>query len=95
MNKSELIEAIASKTSLATSKSEEIMDLFFGSIAKTLNDGGRVEIRGFGAFSVREYGSYIGRNPKTAEKIVVDEKRLPVWGTGLELKRRVDQQTSA
>lgn len=95
MNKSELIEAIASKTSLATSKSEEIMDLFFGSIAKTLNDGGRVEIRGFGAFSVREYGSYIGRNPKTAEKIVVDEKRLPVWRTGLELKRRVDEESHA
>jgi len=90
MNKSELIENIASKANMTISKAEELMDLFFGSISKTLNEGGRVEIRGFGAFSVKEYGSYVGRNPKTAEKIVVNEKRLPVWRTGLELKKRVD-----
>ena len=90
MNKSELIENLASKANITISKAEELTDLFFSSVAKTLNEGKRVEIRGFGAFSIKDYASYWGRNPKTGERIVVKEKRLPVWRTGLELKKRVD-----
>lgn len=91
MNKSELIENLASKANITMSKSEELTDLFFDTVVKTLNQGERVEIRGFGAFSMKTYESYFGRNPKTGEKIVVKEKRLPVWRTGLELKKRVDE----
>ena len=94
MNKSELIGAISEKANLATSKSGEVMDLFFESIASTLTGGGRVEIRGFGAFSVKAYPGYLGRNPKTAEQIVVRQKRLPVWRTGLDLKKRVNSTPS-
>ena len=46
--------------------------------------------RGFGAFTVREYKAYEGRNPKTGEKITVPPKKLPFWKTGQELKQRVD-----
>jgi len=90
MVKSELIEALAERTDITLSKAEEVVELFFNAITDTLCTGDRVEIRGFGAFTVREYKAYEGRNPKTGEKIVVPPKRLPFWKTGMELKQRVD-----
>ncbi len=90
MVKSELIESLAERADITLAKAEEVVDLFFNSITDTLSRGGRVEIRGFGAFTVREYKSYTGRNPKSGEKIVVPPKKLPFWKTGQELKQRVD-----
>ncbi len=90
MVKSELIENLAERADITLAKAEEIVDLFFDTIIDTLVKGDRVEIRGFGAFTVREYESYEGRNPKTGEKIIVPPKRLPFWKTGMELKQRVD-----
>lgn len=90
MVKSELIENLAERADITLAKAEEIIDLFFGSVTDSLCKGGRVEIRGFGAFTVREYEAYSGRNPKTGEKITVPPKRLPFWKTGQELKQRVD-----
>jgi integration host factor subunit beta len=90
MVKSELVELLASKADITAPQSEEIVDLFFDTISKALVEEGRVEIRGFGAFTVRKYKSYEGRNPKTGEKIIVPEKKLPFWKTGLELRQRVD-----
>lgn len=93
MVKSELIENLAERADITLAKAEEIVDLFFDSVTDTLCTGNRVEIRGFGAFTVREYKAYEGRNPKTGEKIVVPPKRLPFWKTGMELKQRVDSAT--
>jgi integration host factor subunit beta len=90
MVKSELIESLAERADITLAKAEEVVDLFFNSITETLAQGDRVEIRGFGAFTVRDYKSYKGRNPKTGEQIVVPPKRLPFWKTGQELKQRVD-----
>ena len=90
MVKSELIESLAERADITLAKAEEIVDLFFDNITDTLCKGDRVEIRGFGAFTVREYKAYEGRNPKTGEKITVPPKRLPFWKTGMELKQRVD-----
>lgn len=90
MVKSELIEKIAERAGITLFKAEEMIDLFFNSICHTLCKGGRVEIRGFGAFSVKDYKSYVGRNPKTGEEVHVPSKRLPVWRTGTELRQRVD-----
>jgi integration host factor subunit beta len=90
MVKSELIENLAERADITLAKAEEIVDLFFDSVTETLCTGHRVEIRGFGAFTVREYKAYEGRNPKTGEKITVPSKRLPFWKTGQELKQRVD-----
>jgi integration host factor subunit beta len=90
MNKSELIEKVATKADISIPKAEELVDFFFQSMAKALGQEGRVEIRGFGALSVKSYEGYHGRNPRTGEKIFVREKCLPVWRTGLELKKRVD-----
>ncbi|MFK7873894.1 MAG: HU family DNA-binding protein [Oligoflexales bacterium] len=90
MVKSELVENLAERADITLEKAEEIVDLFFDSVVQTLCGGDRVEIRGFGAFTVREYKGYEGRNPKTGQKIPVPPKRLPFWKTGMELKQRVD-----
>lgn len=90
MVKSELIENLAERADITLAKAEEIVDLFFDAVSETLVKGDRVEIRGFGAFTVREYKAYEGRNPKSGEKIMVPPKRLPFWKTGMELKQRVD-----
>jgi integration host factor subunit beta len=55
-----------------------------------LAKGDNIEIRGFGSFSVKEYGTYYGRNPKTGEKIKVKPKKLPFFKVGKELKERVN-----
>jgi integration host factor subunit beta len=94
MVKSELIENLAERADITLAKAEEVVDLFFNAIIDTLCAGHRVEIRGFGAFTVREYKSYRGRNPKTGDQIVVPPKHLPFWKTGQELKQRVDSAFS-
>lgn len=90
MNKSELVEALANENGLTYKKAEEIVNLVFDSMAATLNEGGRIEIRGFGSFVVKDYKSYMGRNPKTGEMIKVKPKRLPFFKVGKELRERVN-----
>ncbi len=90
MNKSELVEALANKESLTYKKAEEIVNLIFDSMAETLTKGGRIEIRGFGSFVVKDYKSYMGRNPKTGELIQVKPKKLPFFKVGKELRERVN-----
>ena len=90
MVKSELIERLAERAGITLFKAEELVDMFFDSVTDALCKGGRVEIRGFGAFSIKDYKGYVGRNPKTGTEVRVPEKRLPVWRTGTELRQRVD-----
>ncbi len=90
MVKSELIEAIAMKADISHVKAEEVVSLFFDTITKTLVNGERIEIRGFGAFTVRMYKGYTGRNPKTGATLQVQPKHLPFFKAGLELKQRID-----
>lgn len=95
MNKSELIERLASKSGLNVMQSEEIVNLIYRKMRDTLVSGGRIEIRGFGSFVVKEYQAYQGRNPKTGEKIPVPPKKLPFFKVGKELKERIDQVEGA
>lgn len=90
MNKSELIEALAKEKDLTYKRAEEIVNTIFSSLSKTLIDGGRIEIRGFGSFVVKDYKSYQGRNPKTGESIHVEPKKLPFFKVGKELRDRVN-----
>jgi integration host factor subunit beta len=90
MNKSELIEALAKEKELTYKRSEEIVNTIFSALSKTLIDGGRIEIRGFGSFVVKDYKSYQGRNPKTGESIHVEPKKLPFFKVGKELRDRVN-----
>ncbi len=71
-------------------QSEEVVNLIYRKMRDTMVNGGRIEIRGFGSFVVKEYGSYQGRNPKTGQKISVPPKKLPFFKVGKELKERID-----
>lgn len=90
MNKSELIENLSKKTNITERKAIDVVNLIFNGFADELRKGGRVEIRGFGSFVVREYGAYTGRNPKTGDNIKVRPKKLPFFKVGKELKEMVD-----
>lgn len=90
MNKSDLITILAKESDLPLRKSEEIVNLVFDTMSEALLDGNRIEIRGFGSFMVKVYSGYTGRNPKTGDHISVDEKKLPFFKTGKELREKVD-----
>ena len=90
MNKSELIEALSKKEGLTEKKAIEVINLLFKGFTEERQKGGRIEIRGFGSFVVRNYNAYTGRNPKTGKNIKVSPKRLPFFKVGKELKERVD-----
>jgi Bacterial nucleoid DNA-binding protein len=90
MNKSDLVTALAKKENLTEKESQAIIDLVFDGFTETLKKEGRIEIRGFGSFSVRKYGAYRGRNPKTGDSISVKEKKAAFFKTGKELKEKVN-----
>ena len=91
MNKSQLIEALAKTENLTMKKAEMVINTIFSSVEGALVRGERVEIRGFGSFKVKDYDGYQGRNPKTGEIIDVQQKKLPFFKVGKELKERVDK----
>ncbi len=90
MNKSELIKSLADEAHIAMDDAICIVNIFFDSMKKSLADGDRVEIRGFGSFKIKEYESYSGRNPKTGQKVTVIPKRLPFFRAGKELKEYIN-----
>lgn len=93
MNKSGLIEALSQKLNLTEKKAIDVVNLVFKGFTDELKKGGRIEIRGFGSFVVKNYDAYTGRNPKTGTKIKVDPKKLPFFKVGKELKDRVDNKS--
>ncbi len=91
MTKSELIEElIEMNVSVNKKESELIVNTIFDSITTALSSGDRVEIRGFGSFSVRERETRQARNPKSGEVIQIPAKKAPFFKTGKELRQRVD-----
>ena len=99
MKKSQLIEklvaemenmAIDTNSKQKTEIARETVNLFFNSVKEAVGNGDRVEIRGFGSFTTKEYGEYTGRNPKTGEKVQVAPKKLPVFRPGRELREQVN-----
>ncbi|HDI60355.1 MAG TPA: integration host factor subunit beta [Desulfobacteraceae bacterium] len=90
MNKSDLINALKDRAGLSRKEAETVVDTLFGTITETMAANNRVEIRGFGSFSVKQYKAYTGRNPKTGAQINVPAKKLPFFKVGKELKDKVD-----
>ena len=91
MIRSELVQKIAAENSdLRLEEVERIVDAFFDSIVDQLAAGGRVELRGFGAFSTRSRESRTGRNPRTGEAVSISEKVVPVFKTGKEMRQRLN-----
>ena len=91
MNKIELIQALMGSTSLSKKDAESVVVCFFNEMANALARGERVEIRGFCTLHIKEYGSYIGRNPKTGKKVIIQPKKLPFFKVGKELKERMNR----
>jgi len=91
MTKSELIEKLAAAEGIILKAAELAVNVTFESMAKVLAQDGRVEIRSFGSFKVKEYEGYSGRNPKSGELIEVKPKKLPFFKVGKELRDRVDK----
>lgn len=87
MTKSELIASIAERNPhLFQRDVERIVSTIFDEISAALSRGDRVELRGFGAFSVKHRDSRIGRNPRTGEAVSVAEKAVPYFKTGKQLR---------
>jgi integration host factor subunit beta len=94
MNKSELIEALAEEINVPIREAASIANTIIDTMSEALARGEAIEIRGFGSFVVKEYGSYIGRNPKTGEKIKVAPKKLPFFKVGKDLREKVNTHRS-
>ncbi len=94
MNKLELIHQLQTQTKLNKKEAAEVVNLFFETIADSLANGDRVEIRGLCSFYVKEYQSYIGRNPKTGEQVEIPAKRLPFFKCGKELREMINKKHS-
>lgn len=91
MIRSELIKKLESEnTELKTEEVERIVDIFFNQIIQRLAEGGRVELRGFGAFSTRERNPRKGRNPRTGASVDVPPKRVPYFKPGKEVRERLN-----
>jgi len=69
---------------------ERIVNTIFEEITNAMADGNRVELRGFGAFSIKQRDARMGRNPRTGEPVPVDAKRVPFFKTGKELRDRLN-----
>jgi integration host factor subunit beta len=86
MNKTDIIDKIAEEVRVNQKIAKTAVETVIESISKAIIDGERVEIRGFGNFTLREYKAYRGRNPKTGEVVNVPPKKLPYFKVGKELK---------
>ncbi|MCH2269602.1 MAG: integration host factor subunit beta [SAR324 cluster bacterium] len=91
MNKSELIEELSERTGHSPKLIDQTVRIFFDRIKNALSAGDKVEIRGFGSFTLKKYRGYFGRNPKTGETVDVKPKQLPVFRTGKDLRSRVNK----
>ena len=93
MIKSELVQRLAeANPHLYQRDVEAIVTAIFDEIAAALTRGDRVELRGFGAFSVRRRQARVGRNPRTGDSVEVAEKHVPFFRTGKQLRDRLKQQ---
>lgn len=93
MTRSELIEAIAAKqTHLTRSDVDAAVKSLLGQMSDALSNGDRIEVRGFGSFTLHHRKARVGRNPKTGEAVSLPEKYVPHFKPGKELKEVVDSQ---
>ncbi len=91
MIRSELVQKLAdANPELKLAEVEHIVDIFFDEMVEQLASGGRVELRGFGAFSTRSRDARVGRNPRTGEAVEVGAKRVPYFKPGKEMRERLN-----
>jgi DNA-binding protein HU-beta len=90
MNKTDLINSIASKSGLNKKNSEAALNAFVSSVEEALTSGEKVVLVGFGTFEVRQRAARKGRNPQTREEIMIPASKAPVFKAGKGLKEKVN-----
>ena len=91
MNKTELVASVAEATSLSKKDAENAVSAVIASITKSLTEGEKVQIAGFGTFEVRERSERIGRDPRTSEEIIIPASKTPAFKAGKALKDPVNK----
>ena len=95
MTKADLLEEVARVVEVTRKESEVIVETIFDSMVKSVRNGDKVEIRGFGSFRTRERRGRIGRNPKSGEKVTVPPKIIPFFKPSKELRNIVNGGSSS
>jgi integration host factor subunit beta len=91
MIRSELVSKLCKEhPGLSQREVDRIVDLFFDTVIERLSAGGRVELRGFGAFSTRARDGRTGRNPRTGDSVTITSKRVPYFKPGKEMRLRLN-----
>ena len=92
MIRSELLQLLSQDNpELRAEEIEQVVDIFFDEISARLAEGGRVELRGFGAFSTRQREPRQGRNPRSGQSVAVPAKRVPYFKPGKEMRERLNK----
>jgi integration host factor subunit beta len=95
MTRSDLTDALASEVDVSQNKAKAVIKTILETMASALVGGESIEIRGFGSFTVKQYKSYEGRNPKTGKKTFIKPKKLPFFKPGKELKVQVNENRNS
>lgn len=89
MNKTELVDAVSTKSELTKQDSKKAVDALFETISNTLAKKEKIQVVGFGTFEVRERAERTGRNPQTGEEMTIPASKVPAFKPGKELKEAV------
>lgn len=90
MTKADLVERVAVEAELTKKDAEQLVEIVLDSISHSLNEGEKIELRGFGSFRIRERNSRKGRNPKTGAAVDIPAKRVAYFKPGKELKELIN-----
>lgn len=91
MTKADIVEKVAAGTGLTKLETEAVIEGFLNTVIEILKDGSGIEIRGFGSYKVKKKNSRYARNPKSGEKVFVDEHYVPVFKFSKDFKSIVDK----
>lgn len=91
MTKADLVETVANEAEMTKKDAEKLVEIIFDTIVETLNNGEKIELRGFGSFRLRQRNARQGRNPKTGEMVNIPAKRVAYFKPGKELKEIVNK----
>jgi len=92
MNKSDLVKIMAAKGGISTRNAETFVNLIFDALSSALMKEERIEIRGFGSFTIRHYDAYEGRNPRSGTPTSIPAKRLPHFKAGRDITDRINNR---
>ncbi len=90
MTKSQLVDSVTERGTQPRKAVETAVNAIFDAMVEALRQGDRIEVRGFGNFTVRQYRAYTGRNPKSGKRVPVPPKRMPFFKVGKDLRGRLN-----